>query len=60
MFAGVEIVPATAGLCLMNLYLQGIGGEDVPVTVGDALIEKPRETYGLVLTPIRPLCGGVA
>jgi type I restriction enzyme M protein len=50
MFSGHEIVPTTARLCLMNLVLQGIGGNRVPISVGDALIDKPDTTYDLVLT----------
>jgi type I restriction enzyme M protein len=51
MFRGWEIVENTARLCLMNLYLHGIGRmEFCPVTLGDALIGKPSSTFDMVLT----------
>ena len=40
-FKGWEIVDNTARLCVMNLYLHGIGGEKSPVEVNDALISDP-------------------
>ena len=52
-FKGWEIVQETARLCLMNLYLHGIGGyyEDKgPITVDDSLISPPSEHYDMVLT----------
>ena len=48
--SGVEIVDATARLCAMNLYLHGIGDDESPVEVYDALNQKPSTTYDLVLT----------
>ncbi|NJN96214.1 MAG: SAM-dependent DNA methyltransferase [Anaerolineales bacterium] len=49
---GWEIVDATARLCLMNLYLHGIGADspDSPVVVGDSLLAHPGEWFDLVLT----------
>jgi type I restriction enzyme M protein len=47
---GWEIVDATARLCVMNLYLHGIGGEESPIRVGDSLASDPSETFNLVLT----------
>lgn len=49
---GWEIVEATARLCLMNLYLHGIGvdSSDSPVVVGDSLLAHPGEWFDLVLT----------
>lgn len=47
---GWEIVDATARLCVMNLYLHGIGGEESPIRVGDSLAGDPDETFHLVLT----------
>ncbi len=50
-FCGVEIVDATARLCVMNLYLHGIGDdEDVPVKVDDSLKADPGEFFQMVLT----------
>ena len=53
-FKGWEIVDNTARLCVMNLYLHGIGGQDVthapPVTVADALVSDPGERVNMVLT----------
>jgi len=49
-FKGWEIVDSTARLCVMNLYLHGIGGDDSPVEVADSLISDPRERFAMVLT----------
>ncbi len=49
-FKGWEIVDNTARLCVMNLYLHGIGGEDSPVEVNDALISDPGQRFNMVLT----------
>jgi type I restriction enzyme M protein len=37
-------------LCVMNLFLHGIGGDDSPIVVGDALISDPGERFEFVLT----------
>jgi type I restriction enzyme M protein len=48
---GQDIVPATARLCIMNLYLHGINGSVCPVTSGlDSLAVDPRDRYSMVLT----------
>lgn len=47
---GQDIVDAVARLCVMNLYLHGIGGDESPITVGDSLISDPGERYDFVLT----------
>jgi len=47
---GKELVDNVARLCVMNLYLQGIGGEESPIEVGDALISEPKEHYDIILT----------
>jgi type I restriction enzyme M protein len=49
---GWEIVDNTARLCVMNLYLHGIGhaSERSPIHVDDALANKPSDTFDLVLT----------
>jgi type I restriction enzyme M protein len=49
-FKGWEIVDDTARLCVMNLFLHGIGGEESPVIVGDSLISDPGERFEMVLT----------
>lgn len=49
-FRGWEIVDNTARLCVMNLYLHGVGGEDSPVEVNDALISDPGRRFNMVLT----------
>jgi len=43
-------VDSVARLCVMNLYLHGIGGETSPVEVGDSLISDPGTRYDIVLT----------
>lgn len=47
--SGWEIVQQTARLCVMNLYLHGIGGADPAVTVDDSLRVRHGE-YDMVLT----------
>jgi type I restriction enzyme M protein len=49
---GWEIVDNTARLCVMNLYLHGIGGNGSasPIRVADSLASHPGEYFDLVLT----------
>jgi type I restriction enzyme M protein len=49
-FNGWDIVDYVARLCVMNLYLHGIGGEDSPIIVGDALASDPGERFDMVMT----------
>lgn len=49
-FKGWEIVDATARLCVMNLYLHGIGGDDVPILVADSLASDPGNRFDMVMT----------
>lgn len=49
-FKGKDIVDAVARLCAMNLYLHGIGGDESPIDVGDALISDPGDRFDMVLT----------
>src|SRR5262249_38913573 len=49
--SGTELVSAVARLCVMNLYLHGIGGEDSPILDGiDSLAKTPSTFYEVVLT----------
>jgi len=48
--SGKDIVDSVARLCVMNLYLHGIGGEESPIEVGDSLISDPGSRYDMVLT----------
>ena len=55
--AGQELVPETARLCAMNLYLHGIGGTELgpegrtPVISGKSSLDSPPATqYSMVLT----------
>src|SRR5579863_1221511 len=49
--SGNELVDSVARLCVMNLYLHGIGGDDCPIDGGvDSLAQKPSVTYEMVLT----------
>lgn len=50
LFAGWEIVPDTARLCLMSLYLRGIPDDEIEIHVGDALLGQAERTFDLVLT----------
>lgn len=48
---GSDIVPNTARLCIMNLYLHGIDADPCPIESGmDSLAAPPSEHYSLVLT----------
>jgi type I restriction enzyme M protein len=49
---GWEIVDNTARLCVMNLYLHGIGanGGQSPIRVDDSLAKQPGEFFDMVLT----------
>ena len=48
---GWELVPNTARLCIMNLYLHGIDAEPCPIRSGvDSLASDPHERFSLVLT----------
>lgn len=49
-FRGWEIVDNTARLCVMNLFLHGIGGKESPITVNDSLISDPGERFDYVMT----------
>lgn len=48
--SGKDIVDAVARLCVMNLYLHGIGGDESPIEVGDSLISDPGNRYDMILT----------
>jgi type I restriction enzyme M protein len=50
--SGVEIVDATARLCVMNLYLHNIAsdGDTSPIMVGDSLKADSGGRYNMVLT----------
>jgi type I restriction enzyme M protein len=47
---GKDIVDAVVRLCVMNLYLHGIGGDESPIETGDSLISDPGKRYDMVLT----------
>ncbi len=49
-FKGKDIVDGVVRLCVMNLYLHGIGGEKSPIEGGDSLISDPGERYHIVMT----------
>jgi type I restriction enzyme M protein len=52
-FQGWEIVDSTARLCVMNMFLHGIGDENAkepPIHVIDSLLSKPGEHFDMVLT----------
>lgn len=50
--SGVEIETKTARLCVMNLYLHGIGigRDDSPIAVSDSIANPPGEKFSMVLT----------
>jgi len=48
---GVELVPNTARLCIMNLFLHGIDSDPCPVKSGvDSLASPPDDHYSVVMT----------
>ena len=49
-FTGTDIVDSVVRLCVMNLYLHGIGGDESPIEVGDSLISDSGERFDMVLT----------
>jgi type I restriction enzyme M protein len=52
-FSGKDIVDGVVRLCVMNLFLHGIDGQDgesCPVETGDSLIADPGKRYSMVLT----------
>ncbi len=49
-FSGNEIVPLAARLCVMNLYLHGIDGEETPISPDDSLKTNPGGICEIVLT----------
>lgn len=49
-FTGNDIVPMVVRLCVMNLYLHGINGEESPISLEDSLKKNPGAVYDMVLT----------
>ena len=47
---GWEIVDGTARLCVMNMFLHGIGGDESPIRVADSLAADPDDRFEMVLT----------
>lgn len=48
--SGTELVAGVARLCVMNLFLHGIGGDESPITEKDSLAQTPAVNYEVVLT----------
>jgi type I restriction enzyme M protein len=48
--SGTELVAGVARLCVMNLFLHGIGGEQSPIQEKDSLAATPSVNYEVVLT----------
>jgi len=48
--SGTELVTSVARLCVMNLYLHGIGGDESPIVEKDSLAQSPSTNYEVVLT----------
>jgi len=49
-FKGKDIVDDVVRLCVMNLFLHGIGGDESPIDSGDSLVSDPGDRYDIVLT----------
>jgi type I restriction enzyme M protein len=50
MLTGMDIVDNVARLCVMNLYLHGVSGDESPIGVGDSLVSGTGEHFDMVLT----------
>ncbi len=49
--SGAELVPNTARLCIMNLFLHGVDADPCPIRSGiDSLASDPTEKVSIVLT----------
>ena len=48
--SGTELVVGVARLCVMNLFLHGIGGDESPIVEKDSLAQSPGANYNVVLT----------
>jgi type I restriction enzyme M protein len=49
-FKGWDIVDNVVRLCVMNLFLHGIEGDENTIKVNDSLISDPGERFDMVLT----------
>ncbi len=49
-FSGCDIVDNVGRLCVMNLFLHGVGGEDSLIEVRDSLLSEPKTYYDIVMT----------
>lgn len=49
-FAGTDIVDNVVRLCVMNLYLHGIGGTESPIATADSLSRDTGARHDIVLT----------
>ena len=49
-FVGTDIVDNVVRLCVMNLYLHGIGGSESPISTADSLSRDTSDRYDIVLT----------
>ena len=49
-FHGTDIVDNVVRLCVMNLHLHGVGGNESPVKMEDSLASHPGDYFDMVLT----------
>ena len=49
-FKGKDIVDSVVRLCVMNLYLHGIEGDENLIESGDSLLSDPGDRFDMVLT----------
>ena len=50
MLSGKDVADDVVRLCVMNLHLHGIGGDESPIASGDSLVSDPGKRFNMILT----------
>jgi len=48
--SGKDVADDVVRLCVMNLHLHGIGGDESPIASGDSLVADPGNRFNMILT----------
>jgi type I restriction enzyme M protein len=48
--SGKDVADDVVRLCVMNLHLHGIGGDESPIASGDSLVSDPGRRFSMILT----------